>query len=63
MSTILFSYRTAFKVGTDHTPFQLVYKLHMFLLTWYFLPSKPRQTYDPKHVRVLISHMLELEKL
>jgi hypothetical protein len=33
MSTILFSYWTACKVGTIHTPFQLVYGLHALLPT------------------------------
>ncbi len=28
LSTILFSYWTTYKVGTNHTPFQLVYGLH-----------------------------------
>ncbi len=28
MSTILLSYKTTFKVGTGHTPFQIVDKLH-----------------------------------
>ncbi len=27
------------------------------------LPFKPRQTYDPNHVRVLASRLLKLEKL
>jgi hypothetical protein len=33
MSTVLFSYRIAYKVGTGHTPFQLVYGLHPLLPT------------------------------
>jgi hypothetical protein len=51
MSTFLFSYITIFKVGTDHTPFQLVYGLYPLLPTKYLLPFKPGQTYDPNHVR------------
>jgi hypothetical protein len=38
MSIVLFSYRTAYKVGIGHTPFQLVYGLHPLLPTEYMLP-------------------------
>ncbi len=40
LSTILSPYQTAYKVGTDHTPFQLMYGLHPLLFTKYMLPSK-----------------------
>jgi len=63
LSAFLFSYRTTFKVGTNHTPFQLVYGLYPLLPTKYLLPFKPRQTYDPNHVRVLTIRLLKLEKL
>jgi hypothetical protein len=33
LSMVLFSYIVAFKVGTCHTPFQLVYKLHLLIPT------------------------------
>jgi len=42
MLTILFSYRTTFKVGIGHTPFEFVYGLHQLLPMEYLLPSKPR---------------------
>jgi hypothetical protein len=63
MSTILFSDKTAFKVGISHIPFQLVYGLYPLLPTKYLLPSKLGQIYDPKPIRVLTNHLLELEKL
>jgi hypothetical protein len=63
MSTILLFYETTFKVRIGHIPFQLVYGLHSLLLKEYLLPSKPRQTYDPKPIGVLISHLSKLEKL
>jgi hypothetical protein len=38
LHTILFAYKTTFKVGTIHTPFQLVYGLHALnLLNTYYL--------------------------
>jgi hypothetical protein len=63
MSTILFSYRTIFKVGTGHTPFQLVYGLYPLLIIDHLLPFKLGQIYDPNPIKVLTSHMSELEKL
>ncbi len=62
MSKISFSYGIAFKLGISHTPFQLIYGLHLLLLMEYMLPSKPGQNYDLTLVRVLISRLLELEK-
>jgi hypothetical protein len=55
MSIVLFSYQTIYKVGTSHTPFQLVYGLHPLLLTKYLLPSRPSENKDPYPIRVLIS--------
>jgi hypothetical protein len=37
MSTILFSYRTTYKVATNYTPYQLVYGLHLLMPTKYVL--------------------------
>jgi hypothetical protein len=62
MSTILFYYKIDFKVGTGHTPCQLVYGLHPLLPTKYLLPSKPGHNHDPTHVKILTSWLLELEK-
>ncbi len=39
LSTVLFSYRTAYKIGTSYTPFQLVYGLHPLLPTEYLQQS------------------------
>jgi hypothetical protein len=63
LSTMLFSYRLVFEVGIGHTPFRLIYGLHLLLPTEYLLPSKLSQSLDPTHVRVLISWLSELEKL
>jgi hypothetical protein len=64
LSTILFSYIIAYKVGTCHTPFQLVYGLHPFLPTKYqLLPSKLSEHVDPTLVKALTSQLSGLEKL
>jgi hypothetical protein len=63
MSTFLFFYTIPFKVGTNHTPFQLVYGLHPLLPIKYLLPSKPGHIHDPTLVRVLINQLSKLEKL
>ncbi len=63
MSTFLFSYQTAYKVGTGHTPFQLVYGLHPLLPAEHLLPSRPGDNKDPQLVKVLINQLSELEKL
>jgi hypothetical protein len=63
LSIVLFSYQTAYKVGIDHTPFQLVYGLHPLLLTKYLSPPKPIENRDPHPIKVLISQLFELKKL
>jgi hypothetical protein len=52
LSTILFSYGTAYKVRTDHTPFQLVYGLHPLLPTEYLLPSRLGDNKNPQPIRI-----------
>jgi hypothetical protein len=42
MSTILFSYTNAFKVGSGHIPFQVVYKLHPFVIHEIFITIQTR---------------------
>jgi hypothetical protein len=55
MSIVLFSYQIAYKVGTGHTPFQLVYGLHPLLPIEHLLPFKPGENKDPQLVKVLIN--------
>jgi hypothetical protein len=50
LSTILFSYRTTYNVGHGHTPFQLVYGLHLLLPIEYLLPSKHDDNRDSQLV-------------
>jgi len=63
MSTILFSYIIVFKIRTNHTPFQLINRLHLLLPIEYLLPSKLGQNHGPTLVRVLTNRLLELKKL
>jgi hypothetical protein len=62
LSTILFSYRTTYKIGTSRTTFQLVYGIHSLLPTKYMLPYNPGENKDPQLVRVLTSRLFELKK-
>ena len=39
LPTVLFAYRTAYKVTTHHTPYQLVYGLQPMLPTEYVIPT------------------------
>jgi hypothetical protein len=61
LSVVLFSYRTTYNVGTDHTPFQLMYGLHPLLPIEYMLPSKPSENKYPQLVRVLNNRLSEVE--
>jgi hypothetical protein len=63
MSTLMFSYRIAYKIGIDHTLFQLVYGLHPLLPIEYLLPNKLSQESDPTPIQVLTNRLSKLEKL
>jgi len=61
MSTVLFSYQIGYKIGTSHTPFQLVYGLHPLLPTKYLLPFKPNENKNPQLVKVLTNRLSKLK--
>jgi hypothetical protein len=63
MSTILFSYKTAYKVATCYTPYQLVYGLHPLMPTTYVLLAISGDHRDVEPTKVLIAIIIELEKL
>jgi hypothetical protein len=63
LSAILFSYQTAYKIGTNHTPFQFVYGLHPLLPTEYMLPSKCSDNIYPQPTRILTNRLSKLKKL
>ncbi len=63
MSTMLFSYRTVYKVTTRYTPYQLVYGLHPLMPIEYIVLVVGGHPRDNTLVRVLTNRILELEKL
>ena len=62
--TVLFSYRTAYKVATGHSPFELVYGLLSLMPTEYIVPTQ-RTTInlDFTQHRVLATRTANLDKL
>jgi hypothetical protein len=63
LSTILFSYRTTYKVVIGYTPYWLVYGLHPLMPIEYILLAINRDHKDAKPTRLLIVRIIELEKL
>src|SRR5450759_108928 len=64
LHTVLFSYRTAYKVTTGYTPFQLVYGLHPLMPTEYLVPTR-RTNLDIEYTpaRVLKARIADLEQM
>ncbi len=62
MSTMLFSYRIAYKV-TSYTPYQLVYGLHPLIQIKYVILIINGDDRDAKPTRVLVARIIKLEKL
>jgi len=60
---MLFSYKSAYKVATWYTPYQLVYGLHPLMPIKYIIPIVGGDEEDNILVRVLISIIIELRKL
>ncbi len=63
LSTMLFAYRTTYKIATCYTPYQLVYGLHPLMPIQYIIPIVSGDKKDTTLVRVLISRIIELKKL
>ena len=62
--TVLFSYRTAYKVATGHSPFELVYGLLPLMPTKYIVPTQWTMTdLDFTQHRVLAVRTTDLDKL
>jgi len=60
---VLFSYRITYKVATRYTPYQLVYGLHPLMPTKYIVLVVGGDERENIPVRILISTIMELEKL
>jgi hypothetical protein len=60
---VLFSYRTAYKVATWYTPYQLMYGLHPLMPIEYINLIVGGDERDSTPVKVLINRFTELEKL
>ncbi len=54
MSTMLFSYKTTYKVTTWYTPYQLMYGLHPLMPTQYIIPIAGGDEKDNTPTRVLL---------
>jgi hypothetical protein len=63
MSTMLFSYKTTYKVTTRYTPYQLVYGLHPLMPIEYIVPVTSGNEKDSTPMIILISKITKLEKL
>jgi hypothetical protein len=63
LSTMLFSYKTTYKVVTWYTPYQLVYGLHPLMPIEYIVLVASGNENDNTLMRVLTSKIIELEKL
>jgi len=62
MSTMLFSYKTTYKIAKGYTPYQLVYGLHPLMPTKYIVPIVGGDEKDNIPMRVLTNRIIELEK-
>ncbi len=62
MSTMLFSYRTTYKI-IRYTPYQLVYGLHPLMPTEYIVLVTSGDERNNIPMRILTSRITELEKL
>jgi hypothetical protein len=63
LSIVLFSYRTAYKVATGYTPYQLMYGLHPLMPTKYIIIVVGGDEKNNTSVRVLTNRITELKKL
>ncbi len=63
LCTMLFSYRTTYKIATGYTPYQLVYGLHPLMPTKYIVLIVGGNERDSTIMKVLTSRITKLEKL
>jgi hypothetical protein len=60
---MLFSYKTTYKVATRYTLYQLMYRLYPLMPIEYIILVDGGDERDNTLVRLLISKIIELEKL
>jgi hypothetical protein len=60
---MLFSYKIAYKITTQYTPYQLVYGLHPLMPTKYIIPIVNGNERDNIQMKVLTRKIIELQKL
>ncbi len=63
LSTMSFSYITAYKVGTWYTPYQLVYGLHPLMPIEYIVLVVGGDEKDSTLMRILIIRIIKLKNL
>jgi mannose-6-phosphate isomerase class I len=63
LSTMLFSYKIAYKIAIGYTPYQLMCGLHPLMPIKYIVLIAGGNERDNTSVRVLTSRITELEKL
>ncbi len=63
LSTMLFSYKNAYKVAIGYTPYQLMYGLHSLMPIEYIVPVDGGNVRDNIPMRVLINKITKVEKL
>jgi hypothetical protein len=63
MSTVLFSYKTIYKVVARYTPYQLLYGLYPLMPIEHIVPVVNGDERDNTLVRVLTDIITKLEKL
>ncbi len=61
--TMLFSYKTAYKIATWYTPYQLVYGLHPLMPIEYIVPITGGNEKDSTLMRILTNKITKLKKL
>jgi hypothetical protein len=63
LSTMLFSYKAAYKVAIGYTPYQLVYGLRSLMPIEYIGPVAGGNERDNTPMKVLINKITKVEKL
>ncbi len=63
LSTLLFSYKIAYKIAIGYTPYQLMYGLHPLMPIKYIVPVVGGNEKDNTPTKVLTNKTIKLKKL